>query len=127
MLLISCLRRRLKRRIQISASVLTRKAWKHVLNFHEVPQPEACDVCRYAQEQQLDCAYEHARARVATSFMIQDLSDLNGRTASLGSLAVASVGVEPGPVHPIEPRHWFWAMFFAPEIRIGLRERVEHG
>lgn len=96
-----------------------------MLDFHEEPRPEACDVCRYVLDHALDCAYEHSRTRVATAFLLSDLEDLTGGSASLSSLAVAAAGVEPGPVHPLEPRHWFWAMFHHPDIRISLRDRTE--
>ena len=92
-----------------------------MLDFHDIPQVEVCDVCRYAVEYQLDCAYEHARTRLTAMFLLQDLADLDGGTASLQGLAVSSFGVEPGPVHSVEPRHWYWAMFYYPEVRIGLR------
>ena len=94
-----------------------------MLDYHVNPLPNSCDVCRYAVQNELDCAYEHARARVALVWLLQDLQSLEGESASLSSLAVESVGIEPGPVHPLEPRHWYWAMFYSPEIRISLKNR----
>ncbi len=92
-----------------------------VLDYHTLPLPTACDVCRYVLEHGLDCAYEHARVRLATAWLVDDLADLDGRTAGLMSLAVSHLGVEPGPVHPIEPRQWFWAIAYEPNIRLSLR------
>lgn len=93
-----------------------------MLDYHDQPNAD-CDVCRYAVRHDLDCGYEHARARVALAWLLQDLEELSGGVAALSSLAVEAVGIEPGPVHPLEPRHWFWALFFAPEIGIILRNR----
>lgn len=91
-----------------------------MLAFHPRPEPQGCDVCKYAIEHELDCGYEHARARIASAFLLQDLEELGGGTTKLDSLAVTEVGLEPGPVHPLELRHWFWAMFYEPTIRISL-------
>jgi hypothetical protein len=93
-----------------------------MLQYHARPEPDACDVCRYAVEHALDCGYEHARTRVATAFLLEDLEELHGATTRLSSLAVAEAGFEPGSVHPLEPRHWFWAMFHEPRIRVSLEE-----
>lgn len=92
-----------------------------MLDYHREPIPDVCDVCRYAVEHSLDCGYEHARARLATLFLQQDLEDLEG-TTRLSSIAVSHTGFEPGPVHPLDPRHWFWAMFYEPQVRLSWRE-----
>jgi hypothetical protein len=95
---------------------------REVLEYHVQPQPDTCDVCKYAVEYDSDCAYEHARARVATAFLLEDLQELApGETTKLDSVAVVSTGVEPGPVHALDPRHWFWAMYYEPVIRLSLR------
>jgi hypothetical protein len=95
-----------------------------MLDFHRQPQPDICDVCLYVEEHELDCAYEHARARLATTFLLEDLAALpRQETTRLSALAVRSSGFAPGPVHPIDPRHWFWAMYHEPEIRISLGAR----
>lgn len=92
-----------------------------MLDFHDKAQPETCDVCKYAIEHELDCAYEHSRTRVAAAFLLQDLGELNsGETTKLSSLAVSETGVAPGPVHPLEPRHWFWALYYESTIRLSL-------
>ena len=64
--------------------------------------------------------YEHARTRLATLWLLQDLKDMAGEPARLSSLAIRSAGVSPGPIHELEPRHWFWAMLYEPDIRLTL-------
>ncbi len=91
-----------------------------MIEFHSEPIVEICDVCKYASAHELDCGYEHARTNVATAWLIEDLSEAD--SLPLRSLAVSAAGVEPGPVHELEPRHWFWAMWYEPNIRISLRE-----
>lgn len=91
-----------------------------MLGFHEPPIPGTCEVCSFAIEHGLDPRYEHALTRLATLWLLQDLDDLAGQPARLSALAVRSAGVEPGPVHELDPRHWYWAMFYEPEIRISL-------
>ncbi len=91
-----------------------------MIEFHSEPIVGICDVCKYATTHDLDCGYEHARANVATAWLIQDLSEVE--SLPLRALAVSAAGVEPGPVHDLEPRHWFWAMWFEPNVRISLRE-----
>jgi hypothetical protein len=77
--------------------------------------------CRYAVDREPDRGYEHARARLATVFLQQDLEELDGAT-KLSSVAVTRSGFEPGPVHPLEPHHWFWAMFYEPRVRLSWSE-----
>lgn len=79
-------------------------------------------MCQYAVNHGLDCAYEHARSRLATVLLQQDLEDLHGATTRLSSLAVSQSGFEPGPVHALDPRHWFWAIFHEPRIRLSWQE-----
>ncbi len=90
-----------------------------MIEFHAEPIVEACDVCRHAVAHELDCGYEHGRTNVATAWLIEDLSE--AESLPLRSLAVSAAGIEPGPVHHLEPRHWFWAMWYEPNIRISLR------
>lgn len=89
--------------------------------YHVQPEPDSCEVCGYAVEQGLDVAYEHARIRMLTGFLLQDLRELEGATARFSSLAVSQIGEEPGPVHYLGPHHWYWALFFEPEVQLGLR------
>lgn len=93
-----------------------------MIDYHGEPVPEICDVCKYAVEYELDCGYEHARTNVASMWLVQDL-EAAGESVRLAAVAVSAAGVEPGPVHRLEPRHWFWAMFFEPRIRISLRRQ----
>ncbi len=92
-----------------------------MLDYHTHPVPTACDVCAYVVAHGLDCAYEHARVRLATEWLLEDLEDLESETAALLGLAVSHVGIEPGPVHPMDPRHWVWAMLHEGRIRVSLR------
>ena len=91
-----------------------------MIDYHGEPVPEICDVCKYAVEHDLDCGYEHARTNVASIWLVEDLIEA-GEPVRLRAVAVSAAGVEPGPVHKLEPRHWFWAMF--PEPRIGISPR----
>jgi hypothetical protein len=92
-----------------------------VLERHDPPSPDACDVCKYAVERGVDCEAEHALTRLATMLLIYDLQDASGPTR-LSGLAVGTFGVEPGPVHRVEPRHWYWALMHEPDIQLVLRE-----
>ncbi len=94
-----------------------------MLDYHRAPQPDTCDACEYAVTHDLDCAYEHALVRLATLSLLEDLGALAGETTRLDALAVRSSGVEPGPLHALDPRHWFWAMLYEPDIRISVRGR----
>jgi len=89
-----------------------------MLDYHVEARPDLCDVCRYAVEHELDTAYEHARTRLATVFLQQDLEEIAPATTKLDSLAVSRSGIEPGPVHDLDPRHWFWGIYFEPRIRL---------
>jgi hypothetical protein len=91
-----------------------------MLEYHREPVPATCDVCRYAVDHRLDSPYEHALTRLATLSLVEDLTDLGAGTTRLSALAVSQSGVEPGPVHSFDPRHWFWAMFYEPRIRLSL-------
>jgi hypothetical protein len=95
-----------------------------LLDYHRVPVPATCDVCQYVSGQQINCANEHALVRLATNLLIEKLQELQPReTTHLAALAVRETGwVTSGPSHSLEPRHWFWAIYHAPEIRLGLRE-----
>ena len=74
-----------------------------MIEYHSEPVAETCDVCKYATEHDLDYGYEHARTNVATAWLVQDLSD--AESLPLRAVAVSAAGVEPGPVHVLEPRH----------------------
>ena len=90
----------------------------------ERPDPpilDACDVCKYAVDHQVDSDYEHARTRLATLWLIHDLEDLAGGSSRLSGLSVYSAGVEPGPIHELEPRHWYWAVLYEHDIQLSLR------
>ena len=91
-----------------------------MIDYHGEPVPEICDVCKYAVEHDLDCGYEHGRTNVATAWLVEALEEAR-ESVRLRAVAVSAAGVEPGPVHILEPRHWFWAMVHEPDIRISLR------
>jgi len=92
-----------------------------MLDYHVDAQPGMCDVCDYAAEHGLDLPYEHALVRIATLSLVEDLAQLHGGTTRLGAVALSHTGVEPGPVHEFDPRHWFWAMLYEPRIRLSLQ------
>ncbi|MGE0134397.1 MAG: hypothetical protein AB7L91_03650 [Dehalococcoidia bacterium] len=98
-----------------------------MLDYHIETDADVCDVCRYALDHDFDLPYEHALVRIATLSMVEDLAQLDGRTTRVGAVAVSHAGLEPGPVHEFDPRHWFWAMFYEPRIRVSLQpERTSH-
>ncbi|MFN8585404.1 MAG: hypothetical protein U0446_08815 [Dehalococcoidia bacterium] len=88
-----------------------------MLDYHREPRAGECDVCDDSLQHQLDLPYEHARVRLATVFLTQDL-EIEPETTKLSSLAVSRSGLEPGPVHDLDPRHWFWAICDEPGIRL---------
>ena len=87
---------------------------------HDPVVPDTCDVCKYAVEHVLDSLVEHTMTQAATVFLLEDL-EASSAPLPLGSIAVSSIGVEPGPVHPFEPRHWFWALMTEDDIVLSLR------
>ena len=90
---------------------------------HATPTPETCDICAYVVERPgVDLRYEHGLVNLAGDLLIQDLVDAGGGPLPLRSLAVSTVGVEPGPVHRMEPRHWYWAMWHDRAVVLSLRE-----
>ena len=96
-----------------------------MLQRHDPPTPDACDVCKYALEHDRDSENEHALTRLATTLLVIDLQDADGGPVRLSGLSVATFGVEPGPVHHIEPRHWHWALLHEPDIRLVLDAEAE--
>ena len=90
---------------------------------HATPTPDTCDICRYAIEHAgSDLRYEHGLVNLACAFLVQDLADAGGGPLPLRALAVHTSGVEPGPVHRIEPRHWYWALWHERDVVLSLRE-----
>lgn len=94
-----------------------------MLERHNPPVPETCDVCRYAVNRKVDSDCEHARVRLATLWLVHDLEELEDQSARLSGLTIGTVGVEPGPVHELEPRHWYWALLYEPDFRVSLNRR----
>jgi len=94
-----------------------------VLSRHPQPVPDVCDVCRYALDHHTDSETEHALARLATTIVIEALDDLDGGPAAFPGLVVFTFPpVDTGPIHRLEPRHYFWAVFHEPRIRLVLAE-----
>lgn len=95
-----------------------------MLERHNPPRPEFCEVCRNAIASGLDVENEHALVRLATDVLVGDLEDLGGGPATFASLAVGFFPpVDRGPIHAFQPRHWYWALFFEPRVGVMLRER----
>ncbi len=93
-----------------------------MLERHNPPIPEACEVCRNALAVGLDVEYEHALVRLATQLMVDDLVEVNGGPVRFASIAVTSFPpVDRGPRHDFEARHWFWALYFEPAVGIVMR------
>lgn len=94
-----------------------------MLERHNPPQPDSCEVCRNAVASGLDVEYEHALVRLATQLLLDDLQDMGGRPVRFSSVAVGSFPpVDRGPRHDFEPRHWFWALYFEPTVGVVMRE-----
>ena len=69
-----------------------------------------------------DLRGEHALVNLATYLMMSDLALAGGGPLPLRSLAVNTTGVEPGPIHEMEPRHWYWAIWHERDVVLSLRE-----
>jgi hypothetical protein len=97
-----------------------------MLERHNPPQPDFCEVCRNALASGLDVENEHALVRLATQLMLGDLDELDGGPARFSSVAVSSFPpVDRGPRHYFEPRHWFWALYFEPAVGVVLRKEIQ--
>ena len=92
---------------------------------HDTPVPDICDICKYVVEHPAnDLRYEHGLVNIASALLISELIDAGG-PLPLGAFAVHSIGVEPGPVHYPQPRHWFWALWAERDILLSLRSEVD--
>lgn len=90
---------------------------------HADPTPETCDICRYVVGQpDSDLRSEHGLVNLATYLLLSDLALAGGGPLPLRSLAVGTSGIEPGPVHEMEPRHWYWAIWHERDVLLSLRE-----
>ncbi len=96
-----------------------------MLERHDPPQPDACDLCRYALDHGTEAGDEHALARLAFLILEEALSQEPARRARLSGIALRRFPpVDRRPIHTLEPRHYFWALFFSPTFQIVLREDV---
>lgn len=95
-----------------------------MLQRHNPAVPAVCEVCEFAVEHGLDVENEHALVRLATHILIGDLAAMDGGPAALQGLAVSTFPpVDRGPQHEIAPRHWYWALYFEPRLKVS-HERV---
>ena len=92
---------------------------------HEPVSPDTCDVCKYAVEHGLDSGVEHTLTQAATVYLLEDLEAAPDGYLTLSGIAADAIGFEPGPVHPFEPRHWYWALLTEHEIVLSLRSNRE--
>ena len=100
--------------------ILRRAEVRGVLDYHDPPTPETCDVCSYVRDHpEVDLRLEHTMTQIATAYLIEDLEDVAGGPLRLSEVAVSSIG-HPGPQQPIEPRHWFWALMTERGLLISL-------
>ena len=87
--------------------------------LHREPIPDECDVCAYVRDhEQADQLLEHTGVRIAVGLMVEDLL-AEGHPMRMIQLHRSGFGY-PGPDHPIEPRHWFWALLVMPGFLISL-------
>ena len=70
-----------------------------------------------------DLRYEHGLVNLAGDLLVDGLANAGDEPLMLRSLAVSTVGVEPGPVHRMEPRHWYWAIWHERDVVLSLRKR----
>ena len=90
---------------------------------HATLTAEICEVCRYVSEQrQGDLRREHGLTNLAAAILVEDLRAAGGDPLPVRALHVGSIGVEPGPVHRLEPRHWFRALWVERDVVLMLRE-----
>ena len=90
-----------------------------LVEHHEQPRPESCEVCRYLQERpELHARLEHTLTRIAQVIMLTDLEE-SDQPLRMRSIYQESIGY-PGPQMRIEPRHWLLGLLEAPEIRLLL-------
>ena len=88
--------------------------------FHREPIPVTCDVCAWVQANDGDQLLEHTKTRFAIAIMADQLREA-GHPLHMLQLHRAGFGY-PGPDHPFEPRHWFWALLVMPGFLISLDE-----
>ena len=85
--------------------------------------PDTCDICKYVVEHTgADLRLEHGLVNLAGDLLTSDLMDAGGGPLPLRALAVHTAGVEPGPVHRMDPRHWYWAIWHERDVLLSLRE-----
>ena len=96
-----------------------------LVEYHQPPRPESCEVCRYLPERpELDARLEHTMTRVAQGIMMSDLGE-SERPLRMTSIYQETIGY-PGPEMRINPRHWLFGLLETPEIRLML-EREGRG
>ena len=94
-----------------------------MLERHNPPEPDACDVCRYAIDNGVDVEHEHAMTRLAFMLLDEALAAMGGGPARLSGLAVSTFPpIDVGPIQRLEPRHYYWALFHSPTLQIVLKE-----
>lgn len=87
--------------------------------FHREPVPQICDVCAWVLDHEgADQLLEHTKTRIAIGLMVENLREA-GHPLHMLQLHQAGFGF-PGPDHPLEPRHWLWALVVMPGFMIGL-------
>ena len=90
------------------------------LEFHNPPQPDACEVCRHQlRNPDFDARREHTMTAIAQQITVDDL-EAAGSPLSFGSIHIGAIGF-PGPEQRIEPRHWVMALLETPDVRLMLR------
>ena len=87
--------------------------------LHRVPRPEVCDICLYVRDTVgADQMLEHTQTRIAVGLMLDDLQR-EGHPMHMIQLHRRAMPL-PGDQHPIEPRHWLWALLIYPAFAIAL-------
>jgi hypothetical protein len=88
--------------------------------FHRDARPETCEVCLWIRDNDGDQLLEHTKTRICMSLLLDDLREAR-HPVHMQQLHRAGFGF-PGPDHPLEPRHWLWALLLTPAFMITLDE-----
>lgn len=89
--------------------------------LHRRPRPDVCDICLYVRDTVgADPLLEHTQTRIAIGLMFEDLQEA-GHPMRMVQLHRRAMPL-PGDQHPIEPRHWLWALLIFPSFVIDLQK-----
>ena len=98
------------------------RRWRVPVENHAESVPDTCDICEYVVEHPgSDLRLEHGLVNLAAALLLDYLAEAGGGPLPLRAFAIYSVGVEPGPMHRMGPRHWYWAIWHERDVVLSLR------